>query len=637
MESFMVDITAAEVFRDFVTDGVPSSGVHKPRKPDIRSLLKRYEAIIAAFMSSGGAIYASKAALDADLARPANTMAWVLGDAVAANNGIYRKVGASGAGNWVRASDLPYSFILASNAGAGTPSAIQATTSIPVSGSALILLQIAEDYAGTAATVRFNGGAALAMKTNSGADVKNLAGGSVVYGVVSGSTFRLANDEAIANLIYAARDEAIAAENGAQLAQQAAEVARDLAAGYVSDIVSEKEVPIYSTIEGMSGIVVPEDQSVLQVNGYRSATDLCGGKFAETLVEPDHMNSFTTLDGRFFEGVDIQHRLNNWSIAMFNGSPCKIDIFGDSTGGSIGPGGTQVSLPFHTSLRDILRSFYNNALIDAANECQPGSRLEQMLDGTDGSGQTFEERVAASTADIISIIHGINNAQNSPPTPPEKFKHDYKRAITIILAHGKIPLLHTPFPIWQVPDLGTASKAIRLKDYAQIIRDVAKEHGCPLVDSHRFLTKRVSHPDIRIQDQQEDGVHGTQLTYLENAQLAAASLICPGEEISAPETIIPAASHMTSGYSASQRATGTLALNSRTGTQLITSGDDEAKVIYAIVPISEPGQDIMIGYPIWIGGHANISVSVDQVDIGSSVSMYEPEPFGAGYAQDHEI
>ncbi|MGV1900747.1 hypothetical protein ACQZ6V_10700 [Agrobacterium sp. 22-3674b3] len=251
----MVDITAAEVFRDFVTDGIPSSGVHRPRKPDIRSLLKRYEAIIAAFMSSGGTIYASKASLDADLARPANTMAWVLGDAVAANNGIYRKVGASGAGNWVRASDLPYSFILASNAAAGTPSAIQATTSVPVSGSALILLQIAEDYAGEAATVSFNGGAALAIKTNSGADVRSLSGGSVVYGVIAGEIFRLANDEAIANLVYQARDEAIDASDRSEAEADRSrdeadrsEDARDTAAALVSDTVSQGNVPVRNSL-----------------------------------------------------------------------------------------------------------------------------------------------------------------------------------------------------------------------------------------------------------------------------------------------------------------------------------------------------------------------------------------------------
>ncbi|NSX92644.1 hypothetical protein [Agrobacterium tumefaciens] len=318
----MVDITAAEVFRDFVTDGVPSSGPHNPRKPDIRKLLKQYETIIAAFTSSGGVIYASKAALDADLARPANTMAWVLGDAVAANNGIYRKVGASGAGNWVRAGDLPYSFILASNVGAGTPSAIQATTTVPVSGSALILLQIAEDYAGEAATVSFNGAAPLTIKTNSGEDVRNLAGGSVVYGVISGGVFRLANDEAIASLIYEARDEAVAAEEGAQLAQAAAEAARDIAAGYASDAVSQGNVPIYATVVGMPALEIPVGINAIRVNGYYAAGDGGGALYVKvddepTPVEPWH---FQSADGAW------------WEIA--NGQVSRPEMFGARRDGS---------------------------------------------------------------------------------------------------------------------------------------------------------------------------------------------------------------------------------------------------------------------------------------------------------------
>lgn len=39
----MTVLTAAEVYRDFETDGVPSSGAHKPKKSEIRALLGGYE------------------------------------------------------------------------------------------------------------------------------------------------------------------------------------------------------------------------------------------------------------------------------------------------------------------------------------------------------------------------------------------------------------------------------------------------------------------------------------------------------------------------------------------------------------------------------------------------------------------
>ncbi|WP_201273274.1 hypothetical protein [Sinorhizobium meliloti] len=195
--------TAATVYRDYETDGVPSSGFHKVKKSDVRQLLLGYESIINAFLSNGGLIFASKASLDASLAHAANTMAWVIGDATVANNGIYRKIGAFGVGSWTRVADLPFSFIIASDVGAGTANGIQATTSIPVSGSALVWLNILEANTASPVTVSFNGGTALTIKTNSGGNVAvgGLTAGMIVMGIVSGSTFRLVSDQASSAII----------------------------------------------------------------------------------------------------------------------------------------------------------------------------------------------------------------------------------------------------------------------------------------------------------------------------------------------------------------------------------------------------------------------------------------------------
>jgi hypothetical protein len=160
---------------------------------------------------------------------------------------------------------------------------------------------VAEDYAGNAATVSFNGGAPLAIKTNSGADVRNLVGGSVVYGVISGATFRLANDEAIASLIYEARDEAVAAEECAQLAQAAAEVARDIASGHASDAVSQGNVPIYATVMGMPALEIPVGINAIRVNDYYVAGDGGGALYVKVDDEPVHPGKFQTADGAWWE------------------------------------------------------------------------------------------------------------------------------------------------------------------------------------------------------------------------------------------------------------------------------------------------------------------------------------------------
>jgi len=197
-----------EVARDYVTDGVPSSGPHEIRKPDLRAWGAWVEQSITTFTNNGGFIYANKAALDADLSKEANTLAWVVGDEVAFDNAIYRKVGASGSGSWVRSADLPYSFISAQNSGSGTPNAIEATSSIPISGSALVLMAITDTNTASPVTVTFNEGDLLTIKSNSGNDIAigGLQAGMLVMGRVSGSVFRLVSDQVSASIIAQAED-----------------------------------------------------------------------------------------------------------------------------------------------------------------------------------------------------------------------------------------------------------------------------------------------------------------------------------------------------------------------------------------------------------------------------------------------
>lgn len=218
-------VTAATVFRDYETDGVPPSGAHKVKKSSVRELLTGYETILNAFVANGGLIYTSKAAMDADLAHAEKTSAWVIGDATVANNGIYQKQGGSGSGSWTRVADLPYSFIIASDAGAGTANAIVATTSLPVTSSALVWMNVFEANTDSPVTVSFNGGSALTIKTNSGADViaGGLVAGMILLGIVSGSTFRLVSDQASAAVQAQIEDLVADAENAADRAEEALE------------------------------------------------------------------------------------------------------------------------------------------------------------------------------------------------------------------------------------------------------------------------------------------------------------------------------------------------------------------------------------------------------------------------------
>jgi hypothetical protein len=92
----------AEVWRDYVTEGLPATGAAEPDKSEIRAL----GPIIEAAMSSVGlagmvdVAYSTQSALNADLAHAAGTVGLVYADATDANNDIYTKTGSSGSGSW---------------------------------------------------------------------------------------------------------------------------------------------------------------------------------------------------------------------------------------------------------------------------------------------------------------------------------------------------------------------------------------------------------------------------------------------------------------------------------------------------------------------------------------------------------
>lgn len=194
---------------------------------DFQRWMTEVERMFSAFQAGGGVIFPTFAAANASLGYGPNQMAWVFGDPVPGNNGVYRKVGASGTGSWVRMGDLPFSFIAATNAGAGTENAIVATTAIPIpvaDGAALISLNITADNTGSPVAVSFNGGAALTIKTNAGNDVAAgaLTAGMIVAGYKSGSNFRLLTDQASAAIVAAAEAAQAAAENARDQAIAAA-------------------------------------------------------------------------------------------------------------------------------------------------------------------------------------------------------------------------------------------------------------------------------------------------------------------------------------------------------------------------------------------------------------------------------
>ncbi|MBY3255587.1 hypothetical protein HFO09_07760 [Rhizobium laguerreae] len=192
--------TGAVVWGDYNVNGVPSSGVKNMKKSEARAWAAWLESFVTAIGTSGGGVYLTRAQLFADLQHAENDSAWVLQDDTVDFNGIYRKVGASGTGYWTRVADLPYSVIIAEDAGTGTANAIQATSSQPISATSQVWLTVSTTNTGSPVTVSFNGGSPLTIKTNSGSNpvAGGIVGGSILIGKQEGTTFRLASDQASA-------------------------------------------------------------------------------------------------------------------------------------------------------------------------------------------------------------------------------------------------------------------------------------------------------------------------------------------------------------------------------------------------------------------------------------------------------
>lgn len=264
-------LTARQVWRDYVVDGVPSSGPYKPYKPDIRNWGTNLEGFLTAVGSNAGTVKLTRALLYADLLHAADTMAWVVQDATIDYNGIYQKIGASGVGSWARVADLPFSFIVATDAGAGTPNAIIATSDMPASESALIVFTVFEANTASPATVSFNGSSPLTIKTNSGNDIAagGLTAGLQVFGRVIGSTFRLITDQVNAAIVAAAeaaaasasgyRDQALGYRDQAQAYAETA-LEATLARGYLfGGEISNNATDLTNDLDIAAGVAATDD------------------------------------------------------------------------------------------------------------------------------------------------------------------------------------------------------------------------------------------------------------------------------------------------------------------------------------------------------------------------------------------
>ena len=131
--------------------------------------------------------------------------------------------------------------------------------------------------------------------------------------------------------------------------------------------------------------------------------------------------------------------------------------------------------------------------------------------------QRIERDVFAHKPDFVTVMFGVNDAgffrPNGPPddTPrvePEDYKRNLHRMVEMISAVGAMPILGTPlpmspsYPLANLPQYQEHGLDYLVDQYAEIMREVAREHRIPLIDLHRAFSD-----DPSTQMFLPDGIH----------------------------------------------------------------------------------------------------------------------------------
>ncbi len=328
------------------------------------------------------------------------------------------------------------------------------------------------------------------------------------------------------------------------------------------------------------------------------------------------------------------YNLSVKAVDMWNGLPVLIECFGDSTMVGVDSilGGTTPQ-PAPDKLAAVLGDYLQGS-VTVTNHAVSGSRSTQMILGTDGSGSTFDAKMAISDADIVYCNHGINDCQNATPTTPEQYRQNLVSFVSSCMAYGKIPVLMTPCPIFATGGLGTTDKANRLKNYVQIMRDVAAETDTTLIEIYDLITGYAESGLYRISDLCGDGIHPTVLTYRAMGSEMAVPILHPHKGLIGPNQFVSTVEGTTNIYPPRQALS---APATRTGYHLVSDAIDQAKSLKVVVRVDRPGLDIWMAYPIWVGGLASVNIAWDQVTVGQ-ISQFSTAAFTGGeFVHDQEI
>lgn len=265
----------------------------------------------------------------------------------------------------------------------------------------------------------------------------------------------------------------------------------DLGGGLFALAVSDIDVRDFGAVNSAS-----TDSTVALSEINNTLRHIRGGTYQfnqeDGAAVPILYNLFTDSDLRFegtgcvtFNSTFKYKTCASLVARLLNLELLKFSCFGDSTmwGDTAGDLGTQNPVNPPASFRQVLFATYGvNPTV--VNNAIPATKMYSMLVGFDGSDLTFAERMDADDADVVFCNHCINDAQDG--TDIDVFRLAYQTFVSTVRSRGKIPVIVTPNPI-SAADLANNVSSSRFEVYVDVMREVAQQTGCDLVDNYYWF------------------------------------------------------------------------------------------------------------------------------------------------------
>lgn len=161
----------------------------------------------------------------------------------------------------------------------------------------------------------------------------------------------------------------------------------------------------------------------------------------------------------------------------------QIDVFGDDA--AMGVSGYNFGMPASikppsATLQDALQKQFIDTGISVSNRASGGraASLMNLLDGMDGGGAPFAQRLASTQSSIVIISYALNDAYGGETV--SDFSGYLGQAIQTTLDAKRIPILEEPGPTCDTDHPQLAA-------YVAAIDAVGKAYGIPVIANYNAI------------------------------------------------------------------------------------------------------------------------------------------------------